>query len=64
MALGAFCLERRTALVTGGARGLGFACARALLGHDARVIIISRKQQAAEEAAGHRSINTWGRGSG
>ena len=55
MALGAFCLERKTALVTGGARGLGFACARALLGHGARVIIISRKQQAAEEAARHLS---------
>jgi NAD(P)-dependent dehydrogenase (short-subunit alcohol dehydrogenase family) len=51
MTTGLFSLERKTALVTGGARGLGFACALALLQAGARVIITARKREAAEEAA-------------
>ena len=45
-----FTLEGKTALVTGGARGLGLMCAQALLDHGARVIITSRRQEAGEEA--------------
>src|SRR5579862_7666381 len=51
MPAGPFSLEQKTALETGGSRGLGFACARALLEQGARVIITSRKREAAEEAA-------------
>ena len=51
MTAGLFSLERKTALVTGGARGLGFACALALLQAGARVIITARKSETAEEAA-------------
>jgi NAD(P)-dependent dehydrogenase (short-subunit alcohol dehydrogenase family) len=55
MAVGPFSLERKTAVVTGGARGLGLACAQALLDQGARVIITSRKKQAADDAATHLS---------
>src|SRR6202161_857572 len=41
----------RTALVTGGATGLGRICAEALLGAGARVLIASRKAEACEAAA-------------
>jgi NAD(P)-dependent dehydrogenase (short-subunit alcohol dehydrogenase family) len=41
----------RTALVTGGATGLGRICAEALLGAGARVLIASRKGAACEAAA-------------
>jgi NAD(P)-dependent dehydrogenase (short-subunit alcohol dehydrogenase family) len=51
MAVGLFSLEGKTALVTGGARGLGFACALALLQAGARVIVTARAPEAAEEAA-------------
>jgi NAD(P)-dependent dehydrogenase (short-subunit alcohol dehydrogenase family) len=46
-----FSVEGRTALVTGGATGLGRVCAEALLGAGARVLIASRKAGACEEAA-------------
>ena len=59
MGLESFSLERKTALVTGGARGLGFACARALIDHGASVIITARKREAAEEAA--RELSESGR---
>ena len=41
----------RTALVTGGATGLGRVCAEALLSAGARVLIASRKAEACEAAA-------------
>ncbi len=46
----AFDLSGRTAVVTGGGSGLGFAIARALVGHGARVVIIGRREAALEEA--------------
>jgi NAD(P)-dependent dehydrogenase (short-subunit alcohol dehydrogenase family) len=46
-----FSVKGRTALVTGGATGLGRVCAQALLSAGARVLIASRKAEACEEAA-------------
>jgi NAD(P)-dependent dehydrogenase (short-subunit alcohol dehydrogenase family) len=45
----------RTALVTGGATGLGRVCAEALLAAGARVLIASRKGEACEAAAAELS---------
>ena len=47
-----FSLEGRTALVTGAARGIGFAIAEALAIAGARVILNGRSQGPLEEAAG------------
>lgn len=47
-----FDLSGRTALVTGGARGIGLACAASLLENGAHVIITSRR-----EAAGSDAVN-------
>jgi NAD(P)-dependent dehydrogenase (short-subunit alcohol dehydrogenase family) len=44
-------LEGRTAFVTGGSRGLGFAIAEALLGRGATVAIAARDEAAVKEAA-------------
>ena len=46
-----FDLSERTALVTGGATGIGRICAEALLSAGARVLIASRKAEACEAAA-------------
>jgi NAD(P)-dependent dehydrogenase (short-subunit alcohol dehydrogenase family) len=45
-----FTLEGKTALVTGGARGVGYMCAQALLDHGAAVIITSRRAEVGAEA--------------
>jgi NAD(P)-dependent dehydrogenase (short-subunit alcohol dehydrogenase family) len=46
-----FSVAGRTALVTGGATGIGRICAEALLSAGARVLIASRKAEACEEVA-------------
>jgi NAD(P)-dependent dehydrogenase (short-subunit alcohol dehydrogenase family) len=47
-----FDLAGRTAIVTGASRGIGLACARALADAGAKVVVTSRKQDAADAAAG------------
>jgi len=44
-------LEGRVAIVTGGSRGIGFACATLLARRGARVLLTSRDSAAAEDAA-------------
>ncbi|MEU7644721.1 SDR family oxidoreductase [Streptomyces huasconensis] len=44
-------LDGRAAVVTGASRGIGLAAAAALRDHGARVVITSRSQERAEEAA-------------
>ena len=46
-----FSVRGRTALVTGGATGIGRICAEALLAAGARVLIASRKAEACEAVA-------------
>src|SRR6516165_6569615 len=46
-----FSVQGRTALVTGGATGLGRICAQSLLSAGARVLIASRKAEACEAVA-------------
>ncbi|MCM2253350.1 MAG: SDR family oxidoreductase [Ramlibacter sp.] len=50
-----FSLEGRTALVTGGSRGIGRMIAKGFLTHGARVYISSRKAAACEETAAELS---------
>lgn len=51
-----FSLRGKTALVTGGATGIGRMCAQALLGAGARVLIASRKAEACEAAAAELAV--------
>ncbi|MHC4437614.1 MAG: SDR family NAD(P)-dependent oxidoreductase, partial [Planctomycetota bacterium] len=46
-----FNLSGKTALVTGGGRGIGFAIAKGLAGHGADVAIAARSKQQLETAA-------------
>lgn len=46
-------LEDRVAVVTGGASGIGLACARRLRAEGARVVIVDRSDEAAAVAEGH-----------
>lgn len=46
-----FSLEGKTAIVTGGSRGIGYAIARGLIDAGARVIISARGERALDEAA-------------
>lgn len=45
-------LEGKVVLVTGGSKGIGFACAEAFLAEGARVAICSRSQENVERACG------------
>ena len=56
-----FSLEGKTALVTGGSRGIGFAIASAFIDHGARVIITARGEETLAEAAGQLGPNAIGK---
>ncbi len=53
----AFSLEGRTAIVTGGSRGIGYAIARAFIDAGARVIVTARTEATLREAAATLGIN-------
>ncbi len=53
----AFSLENRTAVVTGGSRGIGFAIARAFVDAGARVIITARGEGPLRDAASSLGVN-------
>jgi NAD(P)-dependent dehydrogenase (short-subunit alcohol dehydrogenase family) len=44
-------LDGRTAVITGGGRGIGLACAHALAGAGARIVLLERDESAADEGA-------------
>lgn len=52
-----FSLEGRTAVVTGGSRGIGYAIARAFVAAGARVIVTARNEAPLREAAATIGIN-------
>lgn len=53
-------LENKTALITGGSKGIGYGIAAALMEHNMKVAITSRSQSNAEEAANR--LNQSGKG--
>ena len=46
-----FDLSAKVAIITGGSRGLGFASAKAMAEHGAKVVIVGRNQEACDQAA-------------
>ena len=50
-------LEGRKALVTGGSKGIGFACARELMGFGASVLICGRNAQSVETAVNELNLS-------
>jgi NAD(P)-dependent dehydrogenase (short-subunit alcohol dehydrogenase family) len=56
-----FSLDGKTALITGGSRGIGFAIAEALIAAGARVIITARGEEALREAANRLGPNAIGK---
>ena len=57
MATHPFSLEGKTALITGGSRGIGFAIAQAFVDAGARVVITARGEAALQDAAGRLGMN-------
>ncbi len=53
-------ISNKVALITGGSKGIGFGVARELMKEGMRVVVTSRSQQAADEAAAE--LNKSGRG--
>lgn len=53
-------LENKTALITGGSKGIGYGVAAALMEHGMKVAITSRSQSSADEAASQ--LNKSGKG--
>jgi 3-oxoacyl-[acyl-carrier protein] reductase len=53
-------LENKTALITGGSKGIGYGIAAALVAQGMKVAITSRSQEAADKAAAH--LNKIGKG--
>jgi NAD(P)-dependent dehydrogenase (short-subunit alcohol dehydrogenase family) len=56
----AYSLAGKGALVTGGARGIGFATAQELVAHGARVVIVDLHEDAVEQAAGRLGADALG----
>jgi NAD(P)-dependent dehydrogenase (short-subunit alcohol dehydrogenase family) len=56
----AYSLSGKVALVTGGARGIGFATAQELVAHGARVVIVDLHEDAVEQAAGRLGADALG----
>lgn len=54
-------LQGKTAIVTGGSRGIGYAISRSLLQAGASVVLCARNREAAEQAAEKLSQETGGR---